>query len=499
MKKILCILFFLPNLITFAQGGWQKKILVSGSSASLARNVVECPNGDFIAIGITVDKVNNVNIQRLTLVATDPQGNMLWKKSYGTSKFAYYDNYVGGSIAKDNSGFYHAVCVDSGGRAMGALLKFDYNGDTLWQKVYRNSALTSIIPHAFCRSEDGGFLITGGGGYVGGASGIVIIKTDGSGTEIWLKHHTKADPSDQLGLSIVQDSVTKKIIVAGTQLNLNASSSIILILDNSGNKITQKSYNGTDGGPFNGLIQLRDKNFLTCGAQNAHNKIGSLDRYYQAAVKFDINGNVIWSKTYDVIAAHTDLILMHELPDGDIILVGRIDTLTNSKIGTRQRIKIYKTDKDGNLKWARYVGDATGYGEWPRSMNATSDGGFILTAGQVLEHINTPYNLIKIDANGCDTLEAWCKSVELSFDELKIIDYGLKIYPNPVSEILNVECEILNDKTELSIINLYGREVKRVKLTNDKQINVGELSTGIYFLQVFEKGKLLTTQKIMKE
>ncbi len=509
MKKILSILFFIANLITFAQGGWQKKILVPGSSASSARNVVECPNGDFIAVGITIDKVNNINVQRLTLVGMNPHGIELWQKSYGIKQLFYGDTYTGGAIVKDNGGFYHALVVDSNNRGFAALLKFDYNGDTLWQKIYRTAYPGSIRPEGICKTVDGGFLITG---YYSdtGATECLLIKTDKNGNELWQKRINKPTPNYQHGLCVVQDSLTKKIVIVGLQItNQNVTESNVLILDSLGKKLIQKNYNSYDGGPFNGLIQLSDKNFLTCGALNSGEQL-QLGKYYQMAVKFDINGNVIWSKTYDVKAAHTDLSFLYELPNGDLIMAGRIDTLTYSTgTVTRQQIKIYKTDKDGNLKWGRYVGDATGYGEWPRSMNATSDGGFILTAGQVLEHINTPYNLIKIDANGCDTLEAWCKSVEVGFDGLnpdsyRGKDYILKIYPNPTTKILNVEFDPdsyrdLNEDSELSITDIYGKEVKRTKATNQNQINVADLKAGIYFLQVYENGKLLGTQKIMKE
>ncbi len=86
-------------------------------------------------------------------------------------------------------------------------------------------------------------------------------------------------------------------------------------------------------------------------------------------------------------------------------------------------------------------------------------------------------------------------------DESKTINPNQLItYPNPVQVILNVEIEIKNVHTELFIIDTYGRKVERVKLTaNHNQIDMSDLSSGIYFVQVFENGRLKVTEKILKQ
>jgi hypothetical protein len=57
----------------------------------------------------------------------------------------------------------------------------------------------------------------------------------------------------------------------------------------------------------------------------------------------------------------------------------------------------------------------------------------------------------------------------------------IKVYPNPVSDILNVESKNSIKTTE--IYNYVGNKIA-VKSVNDN-IDVSELPTGIYFLQVF--------------
>lgn len=65
-----------------------------------------------------------------------------------------------------------------------------------------------------------------------------------------------------------------------------------------------------------------------------------------------------------------------------------------------------------------------------------------------------------------------------------ITEYGntsqIKIYPNPVNEILNVDFE--NIQAELKIVDLLGKEMLIVKHT--KRINVSELPKGVYFIKI---------------
>ncbi len=56
----------------------------------------------------------------------------------------------------------------------------------------------------------------------------------------------------------------------------------------------------------------------------------------------------------------------------------------------------------------------------------------------------------------------------------------IKIYPNPVNEILNVEFETIN--TEIKVVDVLGKEMLSVK--NTKQINVIELPKGVYFIRI---------------
>ena len=69
------------------------------------------------------------------------------------------------------------------------------------------------------------------------------------------------------------------------------------------------------------------------------------------------------------------------------------------------------------------------------------------------------------------------------------------IYPNPVFNTLNIESELSFNKVE--IYSILGRIVKEVN-TNLKSIYLGDLSNGIYMIQIhYEKDA--TVRKLIKK
>jgi hypothetical protein len=74
--------------------------------------------------------------------------------------------------------------------------------------------------------------------------------------------------------------------------------------------------------------------------------------------------------------------------------------------------------------------------------------------------------------------------------ELEMLNEKLKIYPNPASDVLNIECEILNESstgsvTNFKILNSLGQVIKEDELVlknNDATIKTNDLESGVYVL-----------------
>jgi hypothetical protein len=77
----------------------------------------------------------------------------------------------------------------------------------------------------------------------------------------------------------------------------------------------------------------------------------------------------------------------------------------------------------------------------------------------------------------------------------------ITVYPNPTNEIINIRFEVVND-AEISVFILddQGKLIKTDKIeasVYEKQINVQDLPSGIYYLQLI-KGKLVNVYKVVK-
>lgn len=77
----------------------------------------------------------------------------------------------------------------------------------------------------------------------------------------------------------------------------------------------------------------------------------------------------------------------------------------------------------------------------------------------------------------------------------------IKIYPNPVAEILFLKIDGINEKKsiDISIMDLCGKEIKCEFLNTNCQIDVSTLSKGIYFIRLSKNQNLFYSAKLFKE
>ena len=77
----------------------------------------------------------------------------------------------------------------------------------------------------------------------------------------------------------------------------------------------------------------------------------------------------------------------------------------------------------------------------------------------------------------------------------------MNIYPNPVTDAVNVEFTLQrNRQVKLQLYDELGKLVKRVKKDNYKigtnkiQLEIGSLKSGIYFISLTFEGEVYTKQ-----
>ncbi len=73
---------------------------------------------------------------------------------------------------------------------------------------------------------------------------------------------------------------------------------------------------------------------------------------------------------------------------------------------------------------------------------------------------------------------------------------GLKIYPNPAKNFLNITSDSFETKT-VAIYNVLGAQVLSVNVTN-APINIVNLAKGVYVIKVTEEGKTATRKLVIE-
>ena len=120
---------------------------------------------------------------------------------------------------------------------------------------------------------------------------------------------------------------------------------------------------------------------------------------------------------------------------------------------------------------------------------ATSGGLFGLTAGEwsAFPDLGLTFNGVNMLLEGTSDL-----SVEL-LDMDKV-----KVYPNPANDVINI-ANAVDSIEKVTITDLNGRVVKTVVLgVNEAQINISDLSQGVYLLNATSNGATVT-EKIVKK
>jgi len=119
------------------------------------------------------------------VIKTDGNGKELWSRIYGRDDvdygFSVQQTADGGYIIGGHTGFWDADFVDDV-----YLIKTDGSGNEIWSKTYGGSE----VDRGYCvrQTTDGGYVIIGGTESFGaGSADVYLIKTDSEGKSLWSK------------------------------------------------------------------------------------------------------------------------------------------------------------------------------------------------------------------------------------------------------------------------------------------------------------------------
>jgi hypothetical protein len=225
--------------------------------------------------------------------------------------------------------------------------KIDSEGNEIWFKKYDIN--TGDGHPELKETSDGGFMIFGG---------FNFLKLDSSGNLEWFKTFSCGQLGDNnCSLSSVSETNDGNFLVGGylsndwdTTLSTGvATKAYLILIDNNGNTLWEKSFGNTWWQDIRDIINNGDNTFTVFGDIEVSGYTydptqSNIDNNFWV-LKIDIYGNIIWEKSYgDGKMDFPKKII--KTSDNNFVFIGNSWGAYNSSESV-----IYKIDNSGNVIW----------------------------------------------------------------------------------------------------------------------------------------------------
>jgi hypothetical protein len=353
-----------------------------GYASGQPHKMIKTSDGNYLIIGSSVRP--NGNAFQFFVSKTDYDGNELWKKFYDYDLFDYiklciveYENglllsgenhilnidnqgnviwykkiedygLIGHpinikSIKNDSNNNFYLVGLrgssepEPGHSKEAVVLKIDFNGNLIWEKIHKISFLYSLDDMVIKSQNE--IYVLGSSETNGVTPDFLVVKMNNQGDIIW--QNTFGDGRYDFPKQIIIKS-NNNIVFAGYSWGAyDISGGRIFEIDSEGNEI----WNISTELPFIfSIAETLDGGFITTGHLKFHDS-NALGIY-----KFSSSGIEEWKKTY--LENYTYLsgrsILIEE--DGGYRIAGSFSKTNYFNVGEKPELLIYKTDPEGNYE-----------------------------------------------------------------------------------------------------------------------------------------------------
>lgn len=261
---------------------WAK--MTGGSGLDEANSVQQTSDGGYIVSGYTTSY--GAGNYDFLLIKFNSSGDIDWARAIGTSTT---DN--GWSVQQTSFGEYIAV-----GETNGYVSPSNY--DLFWVKLAADGnfieakkigGTATEISRMIQKTSDG-FIITGRtSSYGAGGSDVLLVKLDSDGNYLWSKAVGTATNNERG--TYAQQTSDGGYIMAG---NIGATYDFFLAkLDSAGDIDWARTMGGAGEDQAYGVLEMSDGYIINGLTENYG--AGGID---SLLVKFDLNGNYLWAKTW---------------------------------------------------------------------------------------------------------------------------------------------------------------------------------------------------------
>lgn len=461
-------------------------------------------------------------------------GNTIWAKRFGglSDDYAY-------AVASSTAGYIYCAGRFSGTIILGSstftasgtfdafVMKIDAaSGNIIWAKKINGTGSDAALAMTVDSQEN---IYTTGyyqgnatiGSYslapVGTNYNVFVTKLDAaSGSAIWAKtaggigfNFANAIAADSQGNLYLCGSFESTAAFGTYSITTNGNSDIFVskIDATSGNFLWVKKMGGTGNDSGCGIVVNTDGFIYATGKFESTASFGTFSISSQGSsdlfvTKIDPSlSTTIWAKEIGGAAYDLGNAICNDAV-GNLYVTGQFsgsllfETSTLFSFGNADAVILKIDASTGKITWATQMG-----GTLADSGNAiTSDAsGKVFVSGTF--QLSSSIDTHTLTSNGnSDIFLLKLNAISIGIKETNFSDNDIVLFPNPVKNILTVGMNLKELETyDIIITNISSQIVLSHKNNTEKQIDLSELKSGIYFVLISSGNKTKVWQKILKE
>jgi hypothetical protein len=446
-------------------------------------------NGEDGAVSMDVDNNSNVYVTGYSVgssgnmdfctIKYDSSGNVIWLKRFDGG----FDD-IAVALEVDSSGNIYVTGSSENSSLNGSekylTLKYDNNGNVLWERKYDANIVNPDIPSDLTIDNSGNIIITGTSTTPASWDDIATIKYNSAGQQLWVNRFSlPSTVSTDWGNAVISDN-NGNVYVTGYSENFEGKM-VTIKYSSDGVQLWYALYNN------NAVDQGQDidvyGNFIYVTGYTFGGKL--------LIVKYDINGNQIWDRIFQET----------QNSYGNSAEIDNLGNIYATGIGLNTSgadCLVLKYDMNGNLLWYKIYNGPIDSNDVANDLCLDNFGNLYVTGWSRGFNTNADFITLKYDNL---TLIQTLSNETPSYFSLS------QNYPNPFNPSTNINFSIPNVETTRWVVSLkvYDISGKEVATLVNQQLNPGTYSvdwsasnhpSGVYFYRL-SAGEFTQTNKMI--
>lgn len=379
----------------------------NGDQVFVSNNIRPISGFSFKNSNFTLDKLNNIFIsyshdfyidstlieKRIYLLKLDPQGTLVFNSFKSIFE---RDNIKVSSISVDNSGNTfitgEAKWLTAGTGIDVMNLKFDANGNNNWVKYYIGEGDGPDIPNAMIKDKNENIYITGSSIY-GFYTSFITLKYRADGSLIWKNLFKKRTNAVERAIDIAQDPEGNVFVTGFTTVSGNNTDILTVKYDSNGVELWFKEFAGAANG------EDKPSRLVTDNAGNIYitgTTTGSGSGNDILTLKYDANGNLLWSSVYNGTSNSSekgnDLILDDQ---NNVYVTGFSTQPSSGSDGVT-----IKYDQSGNQQWVKFYSGTANSADLFKKIKSDEDHNIYVSGEATSNTSSVDFITVKYNTDG---------------------------------------------------------------------------------------------------